>query len=90
MADNMDISKSIAGLQSQYDQQSSNDGKDKMYQELLQKYEVAQKRIEELETEKNKSKLPTKDEIEAMSGMLDLVNKLDTSTIEKLTKFGKQ
>ena len=64
---------------------------DEVYNELLKKYEHALVKIHELETQVNsntQSKVPSKDDVEAMSGMLDLINKLDDSTIEKLNKFG--
>ena len=81
------IEDQIAKLQSTY--QSAAD-KDMLYAELLEKYKKAQLRIEELESElKNRvPNLPSKDDVEAMSGMLDLISRLDESTIEKLNRFG--
>lgn len=84
-----DINQQIAKLGQEFDKLTSSTEKDKRYKELLAKYDTAQKRINELESELKKNKLPTKDEVEAMSSMLDLVTKLDEATIEKLNKFGK-
>lgn len=44
-----------------------------------------EERIRELE---NKNSIPTKDEVESMSAMLDVLNKLDIKTIDKLSSFG--
>jgi len=84
----LDISDSIADLQKSYTKATSSTDKDRLYNDLLTKLDAAQKRIDELEREKKSSKMPSKDEVEAMSGMLDLINKIDTSTIEKLNKLG--
>lgn len=84
-----DIDQQITKLVQEFDKITSSTEKDKLYKELLAKYETAQKRISELESELKKNKLPTKDEVDAMSSMLDLVTKLDEATIEKLNKFGK-
>ena len=89
MASDVDITSSISDLQRIYSQTSKDEDKDTLYKELLVKYQEAQKKIEELEGDKAKSKLPSKDEVESMSGMLDLISKLDASTIEKLNKFSK-
>lgn len=84
-----DINQQIVNLAKEYDKLTSSSEKDRRYKDLLEKYNIAQKRINELETELKKDKLPTKDEVDAMSSMLDLVTKLDEATIEKLNKFGK-
>jgi len=84
-----DINQQIVKLGQEFDKLTSSTEKDKRYRELLAKYETAQKRINELESEIKKNKLPTKDEVDAMSSMLDLVTKLDEATIEKLNKFGR-
>lgn len=84
----MSLEHEIAKLQSTY--QTSSE-KDQLYQELLNEYEKAKRRIDELEEELKKqsiSQLPSKDEVESMSSMLDLISKLDETTIEKLSKFG--
>lgn len=84
-----DINQQIAKLGQDFDKLTSLSEKDRLYKELLAKYDIAQKRINELESELKANKLPTKDEVDAMSSMLDLVTKLDEATIEKLNKFGK-
>jgi hypothetical protein len=83
----MSIEDQIAKLQSAYKVSSK---KDEMYEELLEQYKVAQKRIQELEAElsaKTSSSLPTKDEVDTMTSMVELISKLDADTIEKLSKF---
>ena len=87
---NEELINSIADLQKNYKKTDTIQEKDKLYQELLEKYEAAQKRIDELESEKNRAKLPTKDEVDTMASMLDLINKLDEGTIEKLNRFGQK
>jgi len=82
--------ESIAELQKKYDRTESSAEKEKLYQEVLSKLEIAQKRIEELETENSKPKLPSRDEVETMSSMVDLISKLDETTIEKLNRFGRK
>jgi len=83
----MSVEDDVKSLQQAYNQSTD---KDKLYKDLLEDYKVAKQRIVELEKdlEDKSSKLPSKDEVEAMAGMLDLVSKLDESTIEKLSKFG--
>ena len=86
----MSVEDEITKLQKAY--QGSVE-KDKLYEELLEDYKIAKKRIEELEEKvqaSSNNQLPTKDDVEAMSGMLDLINKLDDATIEKLSKFGNK
>jgi len=82
--------QSIGQLQKNYEQSATNKEKDVLYQELLEKYEAAQKRIDELEAEKSKGKLPSKNEVDTMITMLDLINKIDEGTIEKLNRFGRK
>lgn len=84
----MNIEEQVAKLQESYKVAASAD-KGKLYQELLDKYHVAQQKIEDLEKQlKSRNNLPSKDEVETMSSMLDLIGKLDETTIEKLSKFG--
>lgn len=67
------------------------DSNDKDIMKLRGLLEEAYKMIEKqkLEIAKlNDNKLPTKDEVESISAMLDLVNKLDPETINKLKIFG--
>lgn len=62
------------------------------YQKLSEKYEEALKLIETLRTkidELQSNKMPTKDEVESMSAMLDILDKLDIKTLDKLTELGK-
>jgi chromosome segregation ATPase len=62
------------------------------YQKLSEKYEEALKLIETLRTkidELQGSKMPTKDEVESMSAMLGILDKLDIKTLDKLTELGK-
>lgn len=63
------------------------------YRKLGQKYEEALKLIEILKAEVEEAqanKLPTKDEVESMSAMLDVLNKLDIKTLDKLSMLGKK
>lgn len=48
--------------------------------------EAQQEKIRSLES----SKLPSKDEVESMSAMLDVLNKLDIKTIDKLSELGNK
>lgn len=62
------------------------------YQKLSEKYEEALKLIETLRAkidELQGNKMPTLDEVESMSAMLDILNKLDIKTLDKLTELGK-
>jgi hypothetical protein len=63
------------------------------YKKLSQKYEDALRLIEILKAkvdEAQTNKLPTKDEVESMSAMLDVLNKLDIKTLDKLSMLGKK
>lgn len=86
----MNIEDQIGKLQDSYTSSSNPNDKDKRYEELLAKYKIAIERIQKLEGRLNEqaNKLPTKEDVDTMSSMLDLINKLDESTIEKLSKFG--
>ncbi len=62
------------------------------YKKLAEKYEEALKLIETLRTkidELQSSKIPSKDEVESMAAMLDVLNKLDIKTLDKLTMLDK-
>jgi hypothetical protein len=85
-----DLDKEISKLRETHRGTSQIEDKDKLYDDLLQEYKKAKARIVELEheLEESKTKLPSKDEVETMSSMIDLIGKLDESTIEKLSKFG--
>ena len=84
------LDEDISKLRETYRKESQAKDKDKLYDDLLQEYKEAKARIVELEheLEESKTKLPSKDEVETMSSMIDLIGKLDESTIEKLSKFG--
>jgi len=90
--DSDDISAQIDKLQKSYSVRSSDQGRDELYRELLDKYASALEKITGLEQEvaalKSKNTLPSKDEVDAMSSMVDLISKLDEATIEKLNRFG--
>ena len=75
-----------------YKNTSQVEKKDALYEELLADYKKAKDRITELEQKlaENKTKLPTRDEVETMSSMIYLISKLDESTIEKLSRFGNK
>lgn len=63
------------------------------YKKLSDKYEEALKLIETLKEkieEMQSNKLPSKDEVESMSAMLDVLNKLDIKTLDKLSTLGKR
>lgn len=65
---------------------------EEQYRKLSKKYEEALMLIETLKSkidDLQNSKLPTKDEVESMSAMLDVLNKLDIKTLDKLSTFGK-
>ncbi len=65
------------------------------YNEILEKYESAVKTIEllktELENQLNKSKLPSKEDVESMEAMLNLfgIEKLDMEGIKKMQALGE-
>lgn len=66
---------------------------DQQYQQLLQKYEEAFILIETMRTKIDQlqsNKLPTVDEVESMSAMLDVLNKLDIKTLDKLSTLGNK
>ena len=55
----------------------------KKYEEALVLIETLKSKIEELQ----KNKLPSKDEVESMSAMLDLLDKFDPKTLEKINSL---
>lgn len=58
------------------------------YEKLAIKFEQAMKLIESMKSklaEYENNKIPSKDEVESMSAMLDILNKLDIKTLDKLT-----
>jgi len=71
---------------------SDNTIKKEQYEKLAEKFEEAMKLIEVLRTkisELESNKMPSKDDVESMSAMLDLLGKLDTSSINRISKLGK-
>lgn len=83
----MSLEDDIKKLQVNYTKSAD---KDTAYAELLEEYKKAQEKIKKLEAEleKKANQMPSKDEVETMSSMLDLISKLDEPTIEKLNRFG--
>lgn len=62
------------------------------YKKLSEKYEEALKIIETLRSkidELQNNKIPSRDEVESISAMLDVLNKLDIKTLDKLSALGK-
>ena len=63
------------------------------YEDLLSKYEILLRENTLLKEEIKQAvsnKIPSRDEIESISGMLDLINKIDSSTIEKIERFNRK
>lgn len=87
------LEESIGFLQQKYHNEQNSSKKDEMYEALLdelQRLRDENKKLK-LDIEKLHAKaLPSRDEVETMSSMIDLINKLDESTIEKLNKFGSK
>lgn len=62
------------------------------YEKLADRFEEALKLIEMLRSkisELESKKMPTKDEVESMSAMLDVLNKLDIKTLDKINSIGR-
>lgn len=62
------------------------------YRKLSEKYEEALRIIETLRAkidDLQSNKIPSKDEVESISAMLDVLNKLDIKTLDKLSTLGK-
>lgn len=55
------------------------------FEQALQIIELQKTKISELESKK----LPTKEDVESMSAMLDLLGKLDENTVTRINKLGK-
>lgn len=58
------------------------------YERLAKKFEQAMKLIEVMKSkisDMESNKIPTKDEVESMAAMLDVLNKLDIKTLDKLS-----
>jgi hypothetical protein len=61
------------------------------YDKLAEKFEEALRMIEVLKgkiIELESNKMPTKDDVESMSAMLDLLGKLDDNSISRLNRLG--
>lgn len=66
-----------------------NEDKRNEYDNLLKLSQELVKKIKNIQSESpSENKLPTKDEIESISMMLDVINKIDYTTLDKLNKFG--
>ena len=66
---------------------------DAQYKKLAEKYEEALKLVETLKSkidDLQNNKIPSKDDVESMSAMLDVLNKLDIKTLDKLSSLGKK
>lgn len=61
----------------------------KNYGDLLEKYECAVQRINELENKNSKNRLPAKEEVESIGSMLKLmgIEKLDKDGIRRLSEI---
>ncbi len=63
------------------------------YRDLKSQYDVLKRERDELECElrqcqsQEKSALPSKDELESISSMLDIIKKLDEGTIDKIERL---
>lgn len=88
---NVDLGSVIAELKSSLAGFRESKTKKDAYDDLLQKYEESIKVIEQLKQrieELQKNKLPTKDEVESISSMLDLIGRLDSKTLNKINSLG--
>ena len=84
------ISELLGSLKSTVDfSEGDNDKKVQKMRELLERayttIEAQQEKIRSMEA----GKIPTKDEVESMSAMLDVLNKLDIKTLDKLSMIDK-
>ncbi len=62
------------------------------YERLAERFEKAMQLIEAQRTkitELESNKMPSKDDVESMSAMLDLIGKLDEKSINRLNRLGK-
>lgn len=90
---NVNLGSVIAELKSSYASFLENKNKATAYDDLVEKYKESIEVIEQLKhqiEELQKNKLPTKDEVESISSMVDLLNKLDTKTLNKINRLGGQ
>lgn len=56
------------------------------FEQAMQVIEIQKAKLDDLQA----NTLPTKDEVESMSAMLDVLNKLDIKTLDKLSTLGSQ
>ena len=61
----------------------------KMRELLIKAYATIEAQQEKIRTLEG-NKIPSKDEVESMSAMLDILNKLDIKTLDKLTELGNK
>ncbi|QHN42677.1 hypothetical protein GII36_02290 [Candidatus Mycosynbacter amalyticus] len=85
------ISELLGSLKTTVDfSEGDSDKKIQKMRDLLERayvtIEAQQEKIRSLES----SKIPSKDEVESMSAMLDVLNKLDIKTIDKLSELGSK
>lgn len=89
---NIDIGDVISGFSASFAKFKNNKTyNEQAYRELLEEYSKAMGVIEQLKQkieELQRNKLPSKEEVESMSAMLDVMNKLDPETIDKINKLG--
>lgn len=57
---------------------------------LKKAYETIFAQEEKIRQLESKNSLPSKEEVESMSAMLDVLNKMDIATLNKLTEFGNK
>lgn len=85
------INELLGALKSTVDfSEGDSDKKIQKMRELLERayttIEAQQEKIRSLES----NKIPSKDEVESMSAMLDMLNKLDIKTLDKLSELGSK
>lgn len=61
----------------------------KMRELLIKAYATIEAQQEKIRTLEGNT-IPSKDEVESMSAMLDILNKLDIKTLDKLTELGNK
>ncbi len=75
--------KHFAGIKDEQKQEN--------YENLLESYDDSIKKlcdfISDLQKGEN-NKIPTKNELESIEMMLDIINKIDYTTLDKLNRFG--
>ena len=87
---NNDIDETIKELGSRYNATEDNK-KNELHSKLLEDYKIALEEIARLKEQlasSSKSELPSKDEVDTMASMIDLLSKLDNDVIDKIGKLG--